>query len=116
MMGRMRGWLAILLLGSVYGQTGSEVIARRCLGCHGAAKMSGLDLRDAAGLARGGKRGAAVVAGNAAESLLYRAVRGEGELKMPPGKERLEDNEIEAQQKRIEAGAKEGTGEGGGEK
>ena len=35
---------------------------------------------------RGGKRGPAIVPGNADRSLLYQFVNGTGELKMPPGK------------------------------
>ena len=62
------------------------IIEANCTGCHGAAKMSGLDLRERDGMLRGGKRGPAVLPGNPSESLLYRAVLRSGELQMPPGK------------------------------
>ena len=58
------------------------------MGCHGAAEMSGLDLRQRESILKGGKRGSAVVPGNPDQSLLYQAVAGNGELKMPPGKGR----------------------------
>jgi len=47
---------------------------RKCLGCHGAAHMSDLDLRQTATMLKGGKRGPAVTPGNADASLLYQAV------------------------------------------
>jgi hypothetical protein len=62
------------------------IIENRCLSCHGQAQMSGLDLRQLETILKGGKRGAAIQPGNAAGSLLYKAVAGEGELRMPPGK------------------------------
>jgi cytochrome c553 len=57
----------------------------RCHKCHGAAKAKGgLRLDSAAGLARGGQSGPVVVRGKPEESLLLKAVRRTGELKMPP--------------------------------
>ena len=61
-------------------QAAGALLESKCLVCHGENKMSGLDMRDAAGLARGGKRGPAVVPGNAEASILYKAVKREGEL------------------------------------
>ena len=51
-------------------QAARTLLESKCLVCHGENKMSGLDMRDAAGLAKGGKRGPAVVPGNAEASLL----------------------------------------------
>ena len=68
--------------------------------------MSGLDLRSAAALAKGGKRGAAVMAGNAEASLLLQAVERKGELQMPPGKGALSATEIRILREWITAGAK----------
>ena len=51
--------------------------------------MSDLDLRERDTILKGGKRGPAIVPGKAEESLLYKAVRREGELQMPPGKTAL---------------------------
>ena len=48
--------------------------------------MADLDLRELSTTLKGGKRGPAVVPGNAEESLLYKAVKRDGELQMPPGK------------------------------
>src|SRR5436190_7712132 len=72
------------------------VLATKCIACHGPTKMSDLDVRDRATLLRGGKRGPAIVPGKAEQSLLYQAVRREGELKMPPGKSALTAAEVEA--------------------
>ena len=57
--------------------------------CHGTAQMSGLDLRQRESMLKGGKRGPALVPGDAEESLLFQAVLQQGELKMPLGKEPL---------------------------
>ncbi|PYV81061.1 MAG: hypothetical protein DMG05_30600 [Acidobacteria bacterium] len=56
------------------------------LTCDGSTQTSGLDLRQRETMLRGGKRGPAIVPGNADRSLLYQFVNGTGELKMPPGK------------------------------
>ena len=75
------GWLLI----PVYAQTTAPaILENRCLACHGQAQTSGLDLRSRESILKGGKRGAAIVPGHAADSLLLRAVLREGELKMPP--------------------------------
>jgi hypothetical protein len=62
------------------------ILESKCAACHGAAQMSGLDLRERDTILKGGKRGPAIVPGKADESLLYKAVRRDGELQMPPGK------------------------------
>jgi Protein of unknown function (DUF1553)/Protein of unknown function (DUF1549)/Planctomycete cytochrome C len=67
-------------------QSVREILERNCLNCHGSAQTSGLDLRQRETIVKGGKRGPAIVPGNADGSLLYQAVSGTGELKMPPGK------------------------------
>ncbi len=76
-----------------------------CTGCHGAAKMSGLDMRDRDGLLKGGKRGPAIVPGSASESLLYQAVLRKGELQMPPGKSALAGDQVATLRAWIEEGA-----------
>src|SRR5947208_861132 len=61
------------------------VLTENCYSCHGEKKQSGglrLDSKDA--LLKGGDTGPALVPGKARESLLVRAIRHEGELKMPP--------------------------------
>ena len=70
------------------------LIADNCLECHGNDSPEGeLRLTSRASILRGGTSGPAAVPGNAADSLLIRAVRREGVLKMPPT-EKLSDQEI----------------------
>ncbi len=92
------------------GQTPAEraarvVIETHCLVCHGGLRTSGLDLRQRATMLSGGGRGPAIVPGKAGESLLYRAVTREGELKMPPGKEPLGAADLRALREWLDAGA-----------
>ena len=82
-----------------------QILDKNCVGCHGPAKMGGLDLRERASLLKGGKRGPAVVPGDASASLLYRAVRREGDLQMPPGKNGLAAAEVETLKAWIDSGA-----------
>jgi hypothetical protein len=74
------------------------VLQAKCIGCHGATQMSGLDLRTREAMARGGKRGPAM-------ALIGKAVRREGELQMPPGKTPLTPAEIQTLTEWIAAGA-----------
>jgi cytochrome c553 len=82
-----------------------RVIETKCLACHGAAKMSGLDLRKREAMLAGGTRGAALAPGRSAESLLYQAVTRQGSLQMPPGKQALDRTEQQALREWIDAGA-----------
>jgi hypothetical protein len=84
----------------------TAVFESKCVVCHGANRMSDLDLRDRAGVIKGGKRGPAIVAGDARASLLYRAVKREGPLQMPPGKSVLTTEEVDAIAKWIDGGAR----------
>ena len=81
------------------------VLAAKCLACHGAARMSDLDLRDRAAFLKGGKRGPSVVPGDAEGSLLYQAVKQSGDVKMPPGKTPLTAAEVKALGDWIQGGA-----------
>src|SRR5205823_11520391 len=81
------------------------VLDAKCVTCHGEARMSDLDLRESATILKGGKRGPAVVPGNAEASLLYKAVRREGELQMPPGKTGLTPTELTLVRDWINKGA-----------
>src|SRR4051794_6753535 len=83
------------------------VLAEHCYECHSttAKKQQGglhLDTRDA--IRAGGDTGPAVVPGKPAESLLLKAVRQTGELKMPP-KSKLPDAAIADLEKWIAMGA-----------
>ncbi len=82
-----------------------EILEKNCLTCHGPAQMSGLDLRQRDTMLKGGKRGPAIVPGNAGGSLLYQALAGIGELKMPPGKNPLTASDVESVRAWINAGA-----------
>jgi len=91
---------------STNAQTAQSILDSKCLACHGAARMSDLDMRDHTALLKGGKRGPAVVPGNAMASLLYQAVERSGELKMPPGAGALTRAEVAVIRNWIDAGAK----------
>src|SRR5262245_46878314 len=77
---------AYTALSAPSGDDARAIFESRCLKCHGEAKMSGLDLRQKESIAKGGKRGPAIVPGNAERSLLYKAVARSGDLQMPPDK------------------------------
>src|SRR5262245_4369904 len=82
-----------------------EILATHCLACHGAVKLSGLDLRARATALQGGTRGAAIKPGDAAGSLLYQAVAHTASFKMPPGKPPLPAQDVETIRRWIAAGA-----------
>ncbi|MFM7846006.1 MAG: c-type cytochrome domain-containing protein, partial [Planctomycetota bacterium] len=61
------------------------LLAEHCWGCHGPKRQeAGLRLDSRAAVLRGGDSGVVVRPGDAAGSDLLRAVRREGETKMPP--------------------------------
>ena len=80
------------------------LLVARCGGCHGArAPKAGLDLTSAAGIARGGDRGPALVPGNPDDSPLYGVLR---DGRMPPkGAGRISRAETEAVRRWIAEGA-----------
>ena len=81
------------------------ILQKNCASCHGATQMSGFDVRKRDAILRGGKRGPAVIPGHSADSLLYRAVSRDGDLKMPPGKFGLSAEELASIRAWIDAGA-----------
>jgi hypothetical protein len=87
-------------------KSAKTILDAKCVVCHGQTRMSDLDLRDSAGVLKGGKRGAAVVPGKADDSLLFKAVKREGDLQMPPGKSVLTPKEVATIRDWINAGAK----------
>lgn len=104
--------LISLLLAPLSGQVPTEsdlaarsVLEKNCTGCHGASQMGGLDLRQRSTAVRGGARGPALVPGKPDESLLYKAVRQQAGLSMPPGKKRLDPADVEQLRAWIERGA-----------
>ena len=84
------------------------LFAKHCVDCHKADKNESgyrLDLGDLA--IRGGDRGAAIVPGKSADSLLFQALIGKGDVTaMPYEKPRLPAADIELIQKWIDSGAK----------
>jgi cytochrome c553 len=81
------------------------LLLARCVSCHGPDKAKGrLRLDTAAGLARGGASGPPVRPGRPDESLLVRAVRHDGDIKMPPNK-KLKSQEIDDLALWVKAGA-----------
>jgi mono/diheme cytochrome c family protein len=84
----------------------ATILQGKCFVCHGAARMADLDLRDRTTILKGGKRGPAMVPGNAEASLLYKAVKREGDLQMPPGKKALTPAEVATLRDWINNGAK----------
>jgi len=80
------------------------LFAEKCYTCHTDAHMGGLQLDSREHLLRGGKSGAVLVAGDPAASLLVKALRYDGKLKMPPtGK--LAASEIADVEAWVKAGA-----------
>src|SRR5438309_10209303 len=72
------------------------VLAENCFSCHGPKKQQGgLRLDGRAAFRKGGDSGPVVVPGKPGESLLIKAVRQDGELKMPP-KRKLSAGHVEA--------------------
>lgn len=81
------------------------ILATHCWKCHGPQRpKGGLRFDSAAGLAKGGNSGAAVVPGRPEKSLLIQAVRHSDILKMPP-KYKLKPGEIADLEAWIKAGA-----------
>ncbi len=83
-----------------------KILDAKCVGCHGQTRMSDLDLREAKTTLAGGKRGPAIIPGKASESLLFKAVKREGDVHMPPGKAHLSSAEVAVLGKWIDAGAR----------
>src|ERR1044072_6200533 len=97
-MRRVAGIFVLLALApGLYADDGGEFFEKRirpvlheqCVKCHGPEKQKvGLRLDSREALLRGGDSGAAIVPGDAAASLLIKAVRHvDKDLKMPPLKE-----------------------------
>lgn len=81
------------------------ILASQCVECHGESKQkNGLRLDSREAMLAGGETGPAFVAGNAAESLLLRAVRHQDGLEMPPDKS-LPERDIAFLEAWITAGA-----------
>jgi cytochrome c553 len=81
------------------------VLATNCYSCHSQSQLGGLRVDSFDALAKGGKRGTAIVPGDPDKSLLIQAVRQtDAELKMPMGG-KLKDSEIADLAAWVKAGA-----------
>src|SRR5438552_316941 len=81
------------------------ILIGKCASCHGTSqKLSDLSLASRNAVLQGGKRGPAIVPGNAAKSLLVSALEQTGDLKMPPGS-KLPEETVAAFRRWIELGA-----------
>ena len=107
-----RLWLRLALTVGVLPAQDSELASRaarileqRCQTCHGTSlAQSGLNLHSREAALKGGTRGPAIVAGDAAQSRLVQAVRRTGDLAMPPGP-KLAASEIATLEQWVTAGA-----------
>jgi hypothetical protein len=81
------------------------VLAANCFSCHGKdIQMVGLRLDTAVGFRKGGDGGPLIVAGEPGKSLLIKAIRHDGPLKMPKGR-MLKPNEIADLEAWVKMGA-----------
>jgi hypothetical protein len=81
------------------------VLANNCYSCHTNSALGGLRLDTLDAMKKGGKRGPAIIPGDAENSLLIKAVRhAADDLKMPMGN-KLKDSDIDILSSWIKAGA-----------
>ncbi|MES1256875.1 MAG: PSD1 and planctomycete cytochrome C domain-containing protein [Acidobacteriota bacterium] len=81
------------------------ILQQKCAQCHGESSgMSGLKVTSRENLLKGGSRGAALVPGKPADSLLYKAVAHIGDVVMPPGGA-LKAGEVQILKEWIDGGA-----------
>src|SRR5688572_3422506 len=82
------------------------LLAANCYACHTEKAMAGLRLDSREGLLRGGETGPAIVPGKPDESALIKAVQhAEGYPKMPRGRAKLQQADIDALVEWIRGGA-----------
>src|SRR5712692_5680842 len=81
------------------------ILANNCFGCHTNSQLGGLRLDTLEAMKKGGKRGPAIVVGDAEKSLLIKAVRQtDPDLKMPSGG-KLKPQEVADLEAWVKAGA-----------
>jgi len=100
-------FVTLLASAAAYGspEEARAILEQNCIGCHGAAQMSGLDLRTREGALSGGKRGTSIVPGHPEQSLLHQVLSGDHEVKMPAGKPALATEQVETLAAWIREGA-----------
>lgn len=86
----------------------TEIFNKRCTGCHGGTGKSaaGYDLTSYDSVMKGGRSGAAIVAGDDAKSLLVAYLTGEKTPRMPKNGAPLDPADIDVIKAWIKAGAK----------
>lgn len=87
----------------------APLLQEHCLKCHGGDETeANLSMATLAALLKGGRTGAAVVAGKGAESLLVKKLRGAGieGQRMPLGRPPLPDTDVDAIERWIAEGAR----------
>jgi WD40 repeat protein len=99
-----------------YAKDVAEVLAEKCVGCHSEALAENkLCLEEVAGMFKGGKRGPAIVAGKAGQSLLFQVAAHRVEPVMPPKDKKdqmpLTPEELGLLERWIDAGAKDDSAE-----
>lgn len=88
-----------------YESTVRPILRTNCFACHSDKNVSsGLSIESAEGLLRGGNRGATLDIANPGSSILLKALKHDGDLKMPPGR-KLPDDKIAAVEQWIREGA-----------
>lgn len=66
----------------------APILVKRCLNCHNdQLDDGGISFQNRDSLLKGGAHGPAVMPGKPEASLLIHAIRRQGELKMPPGRQ-----------------------------
>lgn len=81
------------------------ILANNCFGCHSNSQLGGLRLDTLDGMKKGGKRGPALIPGDAENSLLIKAVRQtDPALKMPYGS-KLKASDVADLEAWVKAGA-----------
>lgn len=84
------------------------ILEQNCVSCHsGDRPKEGIDVSSFANVMKGGEHGPIVVAGKSDESVLYKAVTGNGAKKMPPGDKSLSQEDIDKIKAWIDSGAAE---------
>jgi Tol biopolymer transport system component len=112
------GMAALLVLAAASGRAGEAtgpdyskdiepILRRYCTGCHNKNEASGrLVLESREGIARGGRRGPAIVPRSGGESRLIQVLTGDASPSMPPrGRPRPSDAEIDLLKRWIDSGA-----------